>query len=223
MTFSLIARCPTTRQFGMVIASSSPAVAARCAQLRAGVGAVASQNITDPGLGPILLDLLAQGGAAQSVLDKVTQTHPPIAYRQLLVIDAQGQTATHSGQHILGLWGQTSGTDCASGGNLLANADVPAAMIAAFCTTTGHLGTRLMAALNAGLTAGGEAGPVHSAGLKIVDKLDWPLVDLRVDWSQTPISDLNAIWQIYQPQMAAYVQRAVNPAEAPRYGVPGDK
>ena len=222
MTFSLIARCPATRQFGMVIASSSPAVAARCVHLRAGVGAVASQNITDPGLGPVLLDLLAQGNSAQSALDKVTQTHPHIAYRQLLVIDANGQTATHSGQHILGLWGQASGTDCASGGNLLANTNVPAAMIAAFMATTGHLGTRLMTALTAGLDAGGEAGPVHSAGLSIVDTLDWPLVDLRVDWSKTPVADLERIWQIYQPQMADYVQRAVNPAAAPRYGVPGD-
>ena len=68
MTFSLIARCAATGQFGMVIASSSPAVAARCAHVRAGVGAVASQNITDPALGPELLDLLAQGKSAQAAL-----------------------------------------------------------------------------------------------------------------------------------------------------------
>ena len=52
MTFSLIARCARTDQFGMVISSSSPAVAARCAHVRAGVGVVASQNVTDPALGP---------------------------------------------------------------------------------------------------------------------------------------------------------------------------
>jgi uncharacterized Ntn-hydrolase superfamily protein len=63
---------------------------------------------------------------------------------------------------------------------------------------------------------------VHSAGLKIADTLDWPLVDLRVDWSQTPIQDLEIAWQIYRPQMAAYVQRATDPTRAPSYGVPGD-
>lgn len=222
MTFSLIARCPVTCQFGMVIASSSPAVAARCSHLRAGVGAVASQNITDPGLGAMVLDLLAQGVSAQMALASVTKSQQNIDYRQLLVIDQRGQTAIHSGARCLGVWGQASGTDCAAGGNLLANEAVPAAMVAAFITATGDFGSRLLVALMAGLDAGGEAGPVHSAGLKIVDKLDWPLVDLRVDWSATPIQDLATVWQIYQPQMAAYVQRAIDPTAAPSYGVPGN-
>jgi uncharacterized Ntn-hydrolase superfamily protein len=80
-----------------------------------------------------------------------------------------------------------------------------------------------MAALHAGLAAGGEAGPVHSAGLKIADTQDWPLVDLRVDWSDDPITALAQAWDIYRPQMAAYVQRAINPSIAPSYGVPGDE
>jgi uncharacterized Ntn-hydrolase superfamily protein len=64
---------------------------------------------------------------------------------------------------------------------------------------------------------------VHSAGIKVVDKLSWPIVDLRVDWSDAPISDLRDAWQVYKPQAAAYVQRAVNPGAAPNFGVPGDK
>jgi uncharacterized Ntn-hydrolase superfamily protein len=80
-----------------------------------------------------------------------------------------------------------------------------------------------MAALQAGLAAGGEAGPVHSAGLKIADKLDWPLVDLRIDWHDTPIEALTEAWAVYRPQMAAYVQRALDPTQAPSYGVPGDE
>ena len=60
MTFSIVARCARTGQFGMAISSSSPAVAARCAHIRAGVGAVASQNITDPALGPLVLDQMEQ-------------------------------------------------------------------------------------------------------------------------------------------------------------------
>ena len=222
MTFSLIARCARTGQFGMVISSSSPAVAARCAHVRAGVGVVASQNITDPGLGPLLLDHLAQGLSAPQALAAVVGGSAHIDYRQLLVVDAAGRRAVHSGRQILGIWAEALGTDCAAGGNLLADAGVPQAMVGAFETATGHLGDRLMAALHAGLAAGGEAGPVHSAGLKIADKLNWPLVDLRSDWSDDPIGALATTWTVYRPQMAAYVQRALHPADAPSYGVPGE-
>ncbi|MES2433687.1 MAG: DUF1028 domain-containing protein [Pseudomonadota bacterium] len=223
MTFSLIARCAKTGQFGMVISSSSPAVAARCAHVRAGVGAVASQNITDPSLGPLLLDALAQGKPADQALESIAKDRQHIDYRQLLVIDTTGRTAIHSGSQVLGIWGEAMGIDCASGGNLLANPGIPSAMTTAFETAKGHLGDRLIAALTAGLAAGGEAGPVHSAGIKIADKLDWPLVDLRIDWSDTPIQALETAWEIYRPQMAAYVQRAEDPTEAPSYGVPGDE
>ena len=223
MTFSLVARCKDTGQFGMVISSSSPAVAARCVHLRAGVGAVASQNITDPGLGPLVLDQLAKGKSAADALAAITANRDYIDYRQLLVIDTAGRSAIHSGAQVLGIWAEAQGIDCAAGGNLLANSGVPQAMIAAFETAKGPFGDRLMAALQAGLAAGGEAGPVHSAGMKIVDRLDWPVADLRIDWSDRPIEDLAAAWAIYHPQMAAYVQRALNPSVAPSYGVPGDE
>lgn len=223
MTFSLVARCSETGQFGMVISSSSPAVAARCAHVRAGVGAVASQNITDPALGPLVLDQLAAGKPAETALIAITTGRAHIDYRQLLVIDGAGRTAIHSGGQVLGVWGQAQGKDCAAGGNLLATAGVPQAMVAAFTSAKGHLGDRLLAALQAGLAAGGEAGPVHSAGMKIADKLDWPLVDLRIDWSDQPIADLATAWAVYRPQMTAYVQRATDPTVAPSYGVPGDE
>lgn len=223
MTFSLIGRCARTGQFGVVISSSSPAVAARCAHTRAGVGAVASQNVTDPALGPLLLDRLEAGDTAAQALAAVTQGRAHIDYRQLLVVDRAGGVAIHSGAQVLGVWGEAQGTDCASGGNLLANDGIPAAMVRAFEATPGHLGDRLMAALEAGLAAGGEAGPVHSAGLKVADRLSWPLVDLRIDWAEDPIGMLRQAWDVFRPQMAAYVQRAEDPTQAPSYGVPGDE
>ncbi|MCX8510057.1 MAG: DUF1028 domain-containing protein [Rhodobacteraceae bacterium] len=223
MTFSLIARCARTGQFGVVISSSSPAVAARCAHVWAGVGAVASQNVTDPALGPLLLNRLADGATAAEALAAITRDRDHIGYRQLLVIDGLGGQAIHSGDKVLGLWGEALGPDCAAGGNLLADPGVPTAMVAGFAAARGHLGDRLMAALNAGLAAGGEAGLVHSAGLKIADRLDWPLVDLRIDWSEAPVAALMAAWQVYRPQMDAYVQRALDPTVAPSYGVPGDE
>lgn len=223
MTFSLVARCPRTGQFGMAISSSSPAVAARCVHLRHGVGAVASQNVTDPALGPLILDRLETGLSAAQALASVRERRAHIDYRQLLVVDAQGQTAIHSGRQVLGLWGEAQGIDCAAGGNLLADEGIPAVMVAAFETATGDLGERLMQALEAALAAGGEAGPVHSAGLKVVDRLSWPIIDLRIDWAEDPIGMLRAAWEVYSPQIPAYVQRALDPTQAPSYGVPGDE
>lgn len=223
MTFSIVARCVRTGQFGMAISSSSPAVAARCSHVRAGVGAVASQNITDPALGPLVLDQLEAGLSAAEALKAATAGRPHIDYRQLLVVDRTGATAIHSGGHVLGVWGEARATDCAAGGNLLANELVPMAMVEEFTRSKGHLGERLMLALEAGLRVGGEAGPVHSAGLKVADRLTWPLVDLRIDWAEDPIGMLRATWDAYAPQMRAYVQRAEDPTQAPSYGVPGDE
>lgn len=223
MTFSLIARCPTSGQFGMVVSSSSPAVAARCAHVRAGVGAVASQNITDPALGGLLLNALARGLDAEAAMADVLTGREHIDYRQLMLIDRLGGIAIHSGQNVLGVWGAVRGMDCAAAGNLLASANVPQAMVDGFERATGTLADRLMTALEAGRDAGGEAGPVFSAGLKVADRLDWPFVDLRIDWGDDPIGALRAAWTVYRPQAAAYVQRAENPSQAPSYGVPGDE
>ena len=223
MTFSIAARCADRQMFGVAIASSSPAVAARCAHARAGIGAVVTQNITDPSLGPRILGALAQGTPAQTALDEALRATPFGAYRQLIVLGAVGPPAVHSGAHALGRVGSAIGGDAAAAGNLLAHDDVPARMLAAFESADGHLGERLLAALRAGLERGGEAGPVHSAGLLLVRDLTWPIVDLRVDWTEAdPIGELANIWAIYAPQIDAYVQRALDPRAAPTFGVPGD-
>lgn len=223
MTFSLVARCADTGMFGMAISSSSPAVASRCAYVRSGVGAVASQNITDPTLGPKTLDKMAAGlSASNAVMDVISETEYK-DYRQLLAIDATGQTAIHSGSNVLGNWGEAQGRDVAAGGNLLKTKQVPAAIVARFESSIGHLGDRLLAAIHAGLEAGGEEGPVHSAGLLIVDKVAWPVAELRCDWTENcPITEITTAWEIYKPQLDDYVRRALNPSEAPSYGVPGD-
>jgi uncharacterized Ntn-hydrolase superfamily protein len=223
MTFSIAARSADAQLFGVAIASSSPAVAARCVHGRAGVGAVATQNITDPGLGPQVLDALGRGLTAQAALDEVLCATPFAAYRQLLAIGSGGPPAIHSGAQGLGVVNAAVGANAAAAGNLLASSAVPAAMIAAFEAATGHLGDCLLHALRAGLDTGGEAGPVHSAGLLIVRDVSWPIVDLRVDWTEDdPVAALSAIWRLYAPQIEDYVRRAIDPSGAPSYGVPGD-
>ena len=224
MTFSLVARCAETGMFGVAIASSSPAVAARCSYARAGVGAVASQNVTDPALGPMTLDLMAKGMTASEAIEKVAQTGRFIEYRQVLAVDGHGGTAIHSGPNSLGIWTQAEAPDVASGGNLLANDSVPAAIVDSFVAASGHLGDRLIAAMRGGLIAGGEAGPVHSAGMMLVDQVSWPVADLRCDWTEEcPIEAISTAWDVYKPQLDAYVQRALDPRKAPSYGVPGDQ
>jgi uncharacterized Ntn-hydrolase superfamily protein len=223
MTFSIVARSADAQLFGVAIASSSPAVAARCVHGRAGVGAVATQNITDPGLGPGVLDVLGRGLRAPAALEEVLSATPFAAYRQLLAIGSGGPPAIHSGARGLGVVNAAIGANAAAAGNLLASSAVPAAMITAFEAATGHLGDCLLHALRAGLDTGGEAGPVHSAGLLIVRDVSWPIVDLRVDWTDDdPVGALSAIWRRYAPQIDDYVRRAVDPSRAPSYGVPGD-
>lgn len=224
MTFSIVARCAETGMFGVAISSSSPAVAARCSYTRASVGAVASQNITDPTLGPSTLDLMQQGMSAGEAVEEARRRGKHLEYRQILAIDCEGRTAIHSGAKSLGIWTDARGIDAISAGNLLANDTVPSAIISGFEGCKGHLGDRLVAALKAGLAAGGEAGPVHSAGLQLCDKVQWPVADLRCDWSDDcPIEAVARAWEIYKPQLDAYVQRALDPREAPSYGVPGDE
>lgn len=224
MTFSIIGRCAETGQLGIAISSSSIAVGARCPWVRAGVGAVASQNITLPALGPQILDALERGQLPSAALDQVLTANGWSEYRQVTVIDSHGQVALFSGKQALGVHNAVAGEQCAAAGNLLASQQVIQAMVDAFEQAGGHLADRLLAAMHAAVAAGGEAGPIHSAALKIAGELTWPLVDLRVDWAEhDPIGQLDGLWQAYRPQMNDYVTRALDPTRAPSYGVAGDE
>ena len=205
----------------MAITSSSPAVASRCAHVRAGVGVASSQNVTDPRLGPELLDELQGGASADVALATVAAAAPHAEHRQLALVDAQGRSAAWSGAAALGVHGSRTGDGWAAAGNLLASESVLDALGAAFAET-GELEARLIAALQAGLEAGGEEGPLHSAGLLVADAVPWPVTDLRVDWASDPISELQRLWDVWAPQRDDYVTRALDPAAAPSYGVPGD-
>jgi len=228
MTFSIIGRCESSGQIGIAISSSSPAVGARCPWLRAGAGAVSTQNITLPAYGSQLLDLLEQAISPEHALQQATKSEKYAQYRQIILMNTQGETAVFSGKETLGIHNTAQGKQCVAAGNLLKSLQVIPAMTAAFEQAQGHLASRLLAAMTAALNEGGEAGPVHSAALSIVDctnpAVNWPIVDLRVDWAEeNPIGELAKLWQIYQPQMQDYITRALNPAAAPSYGVPGDE
>ena len=222
MTLSLVGRCPETGMLGGAITSSSICVASRCLFTRAGVGAALTQNVTDPTLGGRMLDLLAAGANANTVVSQVAAEASHIAWRQLVLLDSAGRSALHTGDKALGRHASAQGNQCAAAANLLANEQVPQAMVTAFELSSGHLALRLLTALEAGIAVGGEEGPVRSAGVQVVDQASWPVVDLRVDWDDDPIPKLRTIWNEYQPQLEPYVTRALNPEAAPPYGVPGD-
>jgi uncharacterized Ntn-hydrolase superfamily protein len=224
MTISIAARCERTGAFGVAISSSSPAVGSRCPNVRAGVGAVSSQNVTDPSLGPALLDALQSGLGAHDALAQVSKaaTHPE--FRQLTVVDNSGESAVYSGTKSLGINAEVTTKNVAAAGNMLANPDVIQAMVDAFITTSNNeLADRLIHALEAGVKAGGEAGPVHSAAVVVATEVSWPTTNLRVDWDEDPISKLREIYNVWAPQSQDYLTRALNPNTAPSYGVPGDE
>lgn len=224
MTFSIVGRCAETGQLGIAISSSSIAVGARCPWLRAGVGAVSTQNITLPALGPQILTLLETGESPSEALGQALDSNGYGQYRQVAVIDSHGASAHFTGSEALGVHHARAGEQCVAAGNLLSSPAVIDAMVVAFEQVAGGLPDRLLAAMHAAMAAGGEAGPVHSAALSVVGDLVWPVVDLRVDWADdNPIGELDALWRAYEPQLHDYITRALDPTQAPRYGVPGDE
>ncbi|HEU4808316.1 MAG TPA: DUF1028 domain-containing protein, partial [Homoserinimonas sp.] len=212
MTISLAARDPETGAFGMVITSSSPAVAARCIHLRAGVGAVASQNVTNPALGRLALDVLEKGAAAADAVGQATASDAFSAYRQLTAVDAAGTVACFSGDHALGIHAYAEGDQAVAAGNMLHNDEVPGAMLDAYAASTAaRFEERLLHGLQGALAAGGEAGSVRSAGLAVVEAAEWRVTDLRVDDHDDPAGELARLLALWLPQKNDYLVRAHDP------------
>lgn len=225
MTFSIVALDSDSGCVGIAIATSSIAVGSRCPWVRAGVGAVATQNITDPNLGAIVLDRMESGDSASTAIEKVVRSQKNIQYRQLTAVDANGGTGHFTGAEILGTNGVAAGDSCVAAGNLLASDSVPQAMVDFFLQRdkSVHLAETLVNTLQAGISAGGEEGPLHSAAVLVARQHAWPEVDLRVDWDdEAPVYRLLSLVSAYEPQREDYLLRALSPADAPSYGVPGD-
>ncbi|MEC8998987.1 MAG: DUF1028 domain-containing protein [Actinomycetota bacterium] len=224
MTFSITGHCARTDMFGVAITTSSICVGSRCPHARAGVGAVATQNITDPTLAERVFERLAAGDTAPQAVANVMDGRSNSEYRQLAAVDSAGRTGHFTGANILGANAVVEGDQCVAAGNLLSTVDVPTAMVAGFEADPDlHLAERLLRALEAGLAAGGEEGPVHSAALVVHHEQPFALVDLRCDWDDVdPVAALRRLWTGYEPQMRPYLDRAIDPSVAPSYGVAGD-
>ncbi|MER6425417.1 DUF1028 domain-containing protein [Streptomyces sp. NPDC001137] len=223
MTFSLVVR--DGERFGIAAGSSSPAVAARVAHLRPGIGAATSQNITDPTLGTSLLERLADHGDPERALADVTgaaRNANTIAYRQLTVLGRSGPGFAYSGAHTLGKHAWASADGAVAAGNMLSGEHIPGVLLDAYAAATGELEERLLTAMKAAVAAGGEEGPVYSAGVAVVADVGWRVTDLRVDWAEDPVDRLGDLLDVWLPQRDDYVRRGLDPAASPSYGVPGD-
>jgi uncharacterized Ntn-hydrolase superfamily protein len=215
MTFSLVARCARTGMLGAAVTTSSIAVGSRCPYARAAVGAVLTQNRTDPRLGPLALDLLVRGFRAEEAMQAIVAATPHRHWRQLAIIDAVGRTATYSGDSVGGEKGEAQGRDCASIANIVRSAEIPRVMVANFESSPDlPFARRLIDALAAGEAAGGEIAPITSAALLIAHKEAFAYVDLRVDDHRRPITELARLWSLYESEADPYVVRAIDPERA---------
>ncbi|MBN9091506.1 MAG: DUF1028 domain-containing protein [Reyranella sp.] len=215
MTFSIAGRCARTGMLGAVVTTSAMAVGSRCAFAEAGIGAALTQHRTDPRLGPIMLDGLKRGEAPEAVLRALEQSDPDLGWRQLAAIAADGRAAFFNGSRITSIAKGRVGRDCVAIGNILRTPDVVDAMVESFEASEAEpLAERLVRAIEAGQAAGGELRQVKSAGLLVVHRERFPYVDLRVDLSAQPLVELRFLWELYRPEVDAYVVRAVDPDQA---------
>lgn len=216
MTFSIAGRCARTGMLGAVVTTSSMAVGGRCAYARPGVGAVLTQHRTDPRLGPAILEGLQRGESPDAVLRALEAADLNLKWRQLAAIAADGTAAFFNGSKITSIAKGRVGRDCVAVGNILRTVDVVDAMVESFEANAAEtLAERLVRAIEAGLAAGGELKQVKSAGLLVVHRESFPYVDLRVDLSTQPLTELRFLWELYRPEAETYVVRAVDPDKAP--------
>lgn len=204
-TFSIVARDPVTGDLGVAVQSHWFSVGSVVAWAEAGVGAVATQSFVEVAYGPRLLQRLASGEGPSEALQRLLEADASRAVRQVAVIDAEGRIAAHTGESCITFAGDTQGVDYSCQGNLLASAEVWAAMGRAFESSEGRpLADRLLRALEAGQAAGGDARGMQSASLLVVrpvsDTEPWKnrRIDLRVEDAADPIAEIRRLYTVWQ-------------------------
>jgi uncharacterized Ntn-hydrolase superfamily protein len=211
-TFAILARCPETDKLGVAISTRPMCVGARCPFVAPGVGITVTMAVTDPRLGPLGLSLLKLGYSAKRTLDEIAASDPHIEFRQIAVIDMDGNAVARTGAENKDWSGHFCEPNMVSMGNGLISERTASAMRDTFrAMKEDDLEARLMAALEAGRDAGGQHGGQHSANLIVYRKQQYPLVDLRVDEHEEPIGELRRLFDIYRPQIEYYETRPWQP------------
>ena len=220
MTYTLLARCPRTGALGIGIATYSLAVGSKCPAIASGIGALTSQAFVNPTLKALGLRLLAQGFPAARVLTMLGEADPHFAFRQVALVDRRGDVACHTGDKTRPWAGHVTGDGFVALGNVLKGEGVVSAMARAFASAAQHeLSERLMRALEAGRTAGGQHGldgplPERSAHILIHAEEEHPFLDLRVDSHPDAVGEMRRVLEEFRPYVPFYRQRWVAPHEA---------
>ena len=198
-TFSIVARDPTTEELGVAVQSRAFRAAAIVSYAKSGVGAIATQASANQSYGPRGLELLEQGLSPDEVVARLTNADEGRDRRQLAVIDAQGRVSAYTGSRTSDWAGHIEGNNYSVQGNILVSEQVVQAMAQAFETAEGELAERLMAALDAGQAAGGDARGKQSGGILVVKPIGdsgrttdrW--IDVRVDDHPTPFLEIRRL------------------------------
>jgi uncharacterized Ntn-hydrolase superfamily protein len=208
-TFSIVAYDSLAEEWGVAVQSRFLAVGAVVPYARAGAGAVASQAWGNPNYGPRALELLSQGFSADSALKTILSADSNREYRQVGIVDKQGNVATFTGKLCQSWAGGIAGTNYCVQGNILAGDSVIKGMAAAFEGSSGPLSHRLIAALDGGQTFGGDKRGMQSTALLVVSKdggysgYNDRMVDLRVDDHAEPIKELDRLLALHEKTFGA--------------------
>ncbi|WP_053219861.1 DUF1028 domain-containing protein [Virgibacillus senegalensis] len=203
-TFSIVGADPVTGEHGIAVQSKFIAVGSVVPWAKAGVGAVATQALANPGYGPRGLELLENGLTPEEAIEQLIKEDPEHEERQVGIVDAKGNSATYTGARCFDWAGGIRGENFAAQGNILVNEATVTQMGNAFQETDGTLAKRLLASLQAAQKAGGDSRGKQSAALYIVkDKGGYGgfndrMVDLRVDDHPEPIKELVRLYELQQ-------------------------
>ena len=208
-TFSIVAYDSVTQELGVAVQSRAFSVGTGVPWAEAGVGAIATQALTNESFGPEGLQLLRKGKKAPEVLRALVDSDTGSAHRQLGIVDAHGLSAAHTGKDCSSWAGHRTGPGYSIQGNILAGEAVVADMERAFLNSKGELAERLLDALDAGQAAGGDKRGMQSAAILVVRPSDeFPeyrsrYVDLHVEDSKGPIREIRRVFEIQEAQKLA--------------------
>jgi uncharacterized Ntn-hydrolase superfamily protein len=212
MTWSILARS-ADGAFGIAIASRFFGVGVLCPHLRSGAGAVSTQALVNPMLGPWGLDLLSEGLPVAEVVRMLVASDAGRDHRQVHALDQWGAAAAHTGASCIDWCGHLAGPDWSVAGNMLAGPAVVAATAEAYESARGRpFAQRLLAALDAGEAAGGDKRGKQAAALRIFTTESYPTLDLRVDDHEEPLVELRRLYEKslerFQPFVSCLPSRA---------------
>lgn len=207
-TFSIVAYDPLMEEWGVAVQSKFFAVGAVVPQAQAGVGAIATQAWGNTQFKNMAMDMLKRI-AAEEVMTALLESDSNYQYRQIGIVDMNGNVKAFTGDQCSPWAGHIEGTYFTVQGNILTGEAVVKAMAYGFEHTEGTLGERMLGALEAGQEQGGDSRGMQSAAMLVVSEnggysgFDDRMIDIRVDDSEKPIEELRRLYYINEETFLA--------------------